>query len=207
MYQRLNNNLHKYTPDCVGIYQFPIIRHVESISLLQAIPFNYVLSSKEFGFGVHFFIDDYQFERLWTYPERYIEILKKYQYVLSPDFSLYTNMPKAMQIWNRYRSQWIGSYLQHHGVCVIPTISWSDESSFEWVFDGVEKNSIVAVSSVGCLKTSQDKISFIKGYNTMIETIKPKLVLFYGRAPEGIIKTQIYEIESYQTKFTKAEDH
>lgn len=51
------------------------------------------------------FIDDYQFERIWNTPERYVNVLKQYDCVLTPDFSLYMDMPRAMKVWNIYRSR------------------------------------------------------------------------------------------------------
>lgn len=48
--------------------------------------------------AVHFYIDDYKFECIWNRPERYLRRLSQYRFVLTPDFSLYTNMPLAMQI-------------------------------------------------------------------------------------------------------------
>ena len=47
--------------------------------------------------GVHFFLDDYQFERIWQRPTVYTRKLSKFKVIASPDFSLYTD-PKAMQI-------------------------------------------------------------------------------------------------------------
>lgn len=85
------------------------------------------MSSKQNNCGVHFFLDDYQFQRLWNTPDRYIESLQKFSCVLSPDFSLYTDYPTALQIYNHYRKHWIGAYLQLYGIEVIPTICWSDE--------------------------------------------------------------------------------
>ena len=34
--------------------------------------FNYVLSTKRRDAGVHFFLDDYQFERIWDDPMAYM---------------------------------------------------------------------------------------------------------------------------------------
>mgnify|MGYP000668335336 CR=1 FL=1 len=86
--------------------------------------------------GVHFFIDDYQFNRVWTSPDVYVEMLGRFQAVCTPDFSTYTDFPKAIQIYNHYRKHWLGAYWQAHGMTVIPTISWSDHDSYEWCFDG-----------------------------------------------------------------------
>ena len=87
--------------------------------------------------GVHFFLDDYQFERFWRQPQRYLDALAKCPLVLGPDFSLYTDFPAPIQHWNHYRNQLLTAWLQHNGVHAIPAASWSDEGSFRWCFDGI----------------------------------------------------------------------
>lgn len=89
--------------------------------------------------GVHFFLDDYQFERFWRQPQRYLDALAKCPLVLGPDFSLYTDFPAPIQHWNHYRNQLLTAWLQHNGVHAIPAASWSDEDSFRWCFDGISK--------------------------------------------------------------------
>lgn len=77
------------------------------------IGFNYAKSTPEAdkaGRCCHFFIDDYQFERVWARPAAYLECLRGFDCVLTPDFSLYLDMPDAMQRWNRYRSQALGHW-------------------------------------------------------------------------------------------------
>ena len=85
-------------------------------------------------------VDDYQLSRLWNRPNIYIEMLKKFKAVCSPDFSLYTDHPKAVQLFNHYKKHWLGAYWESKGIKVIPTICWSDSSSFEWCFDGEPRN-------------------------------------------------------------------
>jgi hypothetical protein len=63
----------------------------------RLIGFNYAKTSKDKSAGIHFYVDDYQFERVWNYPEKYVDILAEYACILTPDFSLYMDMPhKAM---------------------------------------------------------------------------------------------------------------
>lgn len=205
MYIRLMNNFGLIDSVTVGVFDFPVIESIKEITVLPCIPFNIALSSKKFDFGVHFFIDDYQFERFWNYPGQYINKLKKFEFVLTPDFSLYTNMPKAMQIWNRYRSQFLGAYMQKNGIKVIPTVSWSDSDSFNWCFDGISPGGIVAVSSVGCMKNKEARKHFIEGYQKMLEILKPTQVLFYGIIPDEIDKNFIYSIDAFQHKFKNKE--
>lgn len=108
------------------------------------IGFNELLTCKHpENAGVHFFLDDYQFERFWRMPERYLYALEKCPLVIGPDFSLYTDFPAPIQHWNHYRNQLLTAWLQHNGVCTIPTASWSDEDSFRWCFDGISKGGAV----------------------------------------------------------------
>ena len=105
---------------------------------------------------VHFFLDDYLFERTWSRPEENSKFLSSFKGVLSPDFSQYTNMPEALCIYNHYRKMWVSAYWQLQGLRVIPVAGWGDKASFEYCFDGMPKNSLIAVSSVGCQRFSKE---------------------------------------------------
>ena len=129
-------NAEKVIYDGEGEFGIPVIMP-EEYHNVEWIGFNKARATQNReNKGVHFFLDDYQFVRLWKNIDRYVDLLKSYDFVMSPDFSTYTDFPKAMQIYNHYRKHWIGAYLQEHGVHVIPTISWSTLDSFEWCFDG-----------------------------------------------------------------------
>lgn len=141
------------------------------------IGFNYVRSSEDRNAGVHFFIDDYQFERVWNSPEENADILHGFRCAFTPDFSLYSNMPKAMMIWNTYRSRLLGQYWQRQNIHVIPTVSWAGEESFGFCFDGLPKCATLAVSTVG---TKKAKDVFELGFSAMVETLRPKRILLYG---------------------------
>ena len=135
-------------------------------------------------YSVHFFIDDYQFERCWNALDTYTALLSQYNYVLTPDFSLYLDMPKAIQIYNRYRSHYLGAYWESKGIKVIPTVSWSDKSSYEWCFDGVPKHSVVATSTMGALKDDTSRRIYLNGYREMKKRLEPSGIISYGTLPE-----------------------
>lgn len=120
--------------------------------------------------------------RMWA--DRYISKLQQYEAICAPDFSTYTDMPLAMQIYNHYRKHWLAAYWQLHGMTVYPTISWSDESSYDWCFDGEPVGGIVAVSSVGTQANKDSKRLFLRGYEEMMKRLSPEWVIFYGRVPE-----------------------
>lgn len=167
--------------NAVGNYGMPYI-HGEDYIPESLTPFNYVLSKRaKSESGIHFFIDDYQFDRVWRNPKRYIEVLRNYDCVLTPDFSLYTDMPKAMLIWNTYRSRLIGKMMQDNGLLVIPTVSWADTDSFEFCFDGLPTEATLAVSTIGTNINEKSRLLFRLGMAEMIERLQPKNLLIYGR--------------------------
>ena len=73
---------------------------------------------------VHFFLYDYKFERVWKSPDSDIEKLRRYRAVLSPDFSIYTEMTPVLQLYNVFRNRWCGAYFASKGMRVVPTVSW-----------------------------------------------------------------------------------
>ena len=193
-------NQEKAMFDGVGEYDIPVIEP-EDYHTVDWIGFNSAKTTrKREGKGVHFFLDDYQFKRLWIYPDRYINMLKQFDFVMSPDFSTYTDFPKALNIYNHYRKHWIGAYLQSKGVHVIPTISWSTPDSYDWCFDGEPHDSTVAISSVGCSNVI-DK--FVEGYNAMIQALNPSAIIFYGDVPEEC-KGNIVHISKFTDKWKEA---
>lgn len=133
--------------------------------------------------AIHFFVDDYRFECIWKQPARYVDLIQHVGCALTPDFSLFRDMPLAMQIWNVYRNRWLGCYWQSYGIEVIPTISWSQPHEF--CYAGVERGSIVAVSTVG-LNDQTARYLFREGFEKMIDVIQPKTILCYGRMPRDI---------------------
>lgn len=198
------DNLERRIFEGVGEYGIPEIQPTPYEGGCDWIGFNYAKSCKEpVGKGVHFFLDDYQFNRLWTNIDRYIPMLQKFRYVMSSDFSTYTDFPKVMQIYNHYRKHWVGAYLQEAGIQIIPTISWSTPDSFEWCFDGEPEGAAVAVSSVGCMNSKEKKTLFLAGYEEMVRRLHPETIIFYGSVPEECMGN-IVRIQAFTDKFKEA---
>lgn len=175
-------NLSERVFEGVGEYGIPQIQPVYEMDAKLWLGFNYVKSTAKITpqTGVHFFLDDYQFDRVWYSPNKYLKYLEKFSCVLSPDFSLYSDFPKTIQLFNHYRKHWCAAFWQEHGITVIPTIAWSDKESFEWCFDGEPEGGIVAVSNVGCMNNKESRKAFEEGYNEMLTRLQPKEVLFYA---------------------------
>lgn len=127
--------------------------------------------------GVHFFVDDYRFSGIYDNPERTLERYSQYAFLLTPDFSTYSDMDLWRQLESVAKNRWVGAYWQSKGRIVIPTVSWSTPRSFEFCFDGVEQHATVAVSTLGCKKV---KIDFMRGYEVMLEKLRPEAIICFG---------------------------
>lgn len=183
-----------------NFWQMPIIQNDNHIPN-DLIGFNYAKTSKDYGKGIHFYLDDYQFERLWNSPQDYVEVLNKYDCILSPDFSLYLDMPMPMKIWNIYRSRQIGKYYQDNGIKVIPTISWAEKETFSFCFEGIPKNSIVSISTIGVKQNKQSFEIWKDGVTELIDRIAPQVILVYGGAIDFDYKGT--EIKYFENKVTE----
>lgn len=164
-------------------WQMPIIKKQFYVPE-KFIGFNYAKTSKDKNCGVHFYIDDYQFERIWADPDKYFNILSEYECIISPDFSLYCDMPMPMKIWNTYRNRWIGSYYQSRGLKVIPNIRWDSKDTWEFCFQGIEKGSIISVSTVSLIQDHELREMWKQGMEECIKRIEPVKILLYGRPIE-----------------------
>lgn len=186
-------NCEKTIFDGVGKYEVPAIAPVYDESLLECelVGFNYALTEKHPEDKIlHFFVDDYQFERVWNDPDKYIPILKRFKAVLAPDFSIYTDFPRAVNMFNHYRKHWCAAYWQKHGITVIPTICWGDKESFDWCLDGEPEGAIIATSCVGFRKGvdehANDKPDSWKELDKAVDKLKPKAILLFCGASEKI---------------------
>lgn len=130
----------------------------------------------------HFYIDDYQFERVWLHPNEYLPLLREFKAVLAPDFSLYDDFPAAVNLFNHYRKHWLARYWQDNGVTVIPTICWGDEASLEWCLDGEPRYATISTSCIGCNKSAKRNEKFWKEYKQVMEILQPKRILLFKGA-------------------------
>lgn len=168
--------------DGVGEYHIPPIKPVTELYVKDWIGFNFVSTTKKCRetTGIHFYIDDYQFERVWNYPSRFSKVFNEFGAVMTPDFSTYLDFPKAVRVFNHYRRHWCGAYWQEMGATVVPTIEWGLPEDYGWCFDGEPEGGIVAVSNVGIMRDKELRENYMRGYKEMLIRLQPKEVLMFG---------------------------
>ena len=176
-----------------GKWGIPIIKKQEipisDIQLLSSADARFNDSEANKKKGIHFFVDDYRFAGVYNNPERSLQKYSQYKFLLTPDFSAYAEMNMWRQLESIAHGRWVGAYWQSKGLTVIPTVSWSTPRSFEFCFDGIEKGSVVAVGTLGCKKC---KRNFMRGYNEMLERIKPSKIIVFDKPFDEMAGDIIY---------------
>ena len=177
-----------------GLLEIPIIAPP---SIKQppkvAIPFSERMRSN--GHSELLVFDEYEseFRELIDDPDMFLDELRQYPAVFSPDLSLYRNAPLSAQIANVYDSRLTGSYLQRNGVNVVPFIRWGDERSFTtmelpepFALLGACEGSVIGIGPYGCIRSHADQDIFRAGLIATIEHIRPRMIFSYGPHPDRI---------------------
>ena len=170
----------------VGKYETPALALVADFAPpTDLTDFEKAVKSKTYERGVHFYLDDYRFDdKIWLRFERYVERLTRFACVLTPDFSLYLDMPFPAKLFNVWRSRQIGALLQASGATVVPTLQWAERASFDYCFDGLPVGSVVSISTVGVMRNRLSRKAFFDGFDAAMERLAPLTVLLYGSRPK-----------------------
>jgi hypothetical protein len=72
-------------------------------------------------------------------------------------------------------------YLQQQGFNIIPVASWCNESDFEWCFDGLPKNSSIAITTNGCMSSPYSKRMLLIGVEELQKQKSPSILIVCGR--------------------------
>lgn len=177
---------HKYDQ-----YGFPIIKKEEfdydDWSKTRLCNFKNIKGQKEKEKSIVIMFNyDNIINKVWDDPHRYLIKLLGFKALCTPDFSIYPGMNINDIRHNIYKNRWTGCMWQEKGYKVIPTIQWADEDTYDMCFSGVEKGSVVIVSTLGCTSNSE---VFLKGFNKMKEVIEPSLIIVFGKMLTGMTGT------------------
>lgn len=180
----------------IGKYGIPLIKKQEiDLDKIELLNFTKtkINDNENKHKTIHFFTYDWLFDNVYEKPEIAFEKLNQYYALLTPEFSTYKDMPLARQIDSVFKNRWCGAYWQKQGMKVIPTVSWGSIPCMEFCFDGIEKGSVVAVSTY----TREDnEKGFMLGYNKMLEIIEPSAIICYG-TPFSKMRGNIKCIDPY----------
>jgi hypothetical protein len=121
--------------------------------------------------------------KYWNDPMKYIPRFQSVMAIGTPDYSVYPGMNKNEIQHNVFMSRWLGCLWQSYQCIVLPVISWWGEDTYDICFSGIEKGSIVIISTLGCRENPE---IFLNGFNEMKNRISPPLIIVYGNMLDGM---------------------
>lgn len=162
-------------------YDMPIVKAVTDVQPRNLVSFNNAKYCKDKeNSWYHFYIHDVHFERFWKDTNKYLPMLAKFEGGISPDYSIYLDMPWPQQVYNSWRNKYMACLLQQLGKPVIPNVGWSDESSYDWAFSGIPEKSILAITTQGCIQNRVCKQSLLNGLHELVRRKNPTKIIVYG---------------------------
>lgn len=177
-----------------GKFEIPHIDAPKDIIIPEGmVPFSLRERSQDKNDFVCFYEHDINFREILTNTEEYVDDLKRFPGIITPDCSLYIDAPLCVQIADIYLNRAVGYYLSQQGLYVVPNIRWGDERTYKSdflgekvAFQGVDKHSIVSIGTYGQIKSAESKRYFREGLEEMLKELEPEVVLVYGAMPDKI---------------------
>lgn len=134
-----------------------------------------------------FYIDDQDFDgprsSIWTFYWKAIRIIRHFKGIITPDFSTFMDFPEPLCEYNTYRMRAFGYWIGKTGIEVVNNVRWGLPYTYRYCFDGIEKNSVVAIGTVGgSPRKLEDRDRFERGLFETIERLQPHTIIVYGSA-------------------------
>jgi len=162
-----------------GVMEFPCLSQINEVpnSLSE---FKRLKKPDAENQYIHFYMSDEKFKCVYNNPQNYLQLFKGFAGIIGFDFSVHTECPLCKQIENYNKNRELSYWFASQGINVIPNVRWGKKVTFDWCFDGLPKRSTIAVSTLGCFKTKDDKRLFMNGFQVMLERLLPKVIVVYG---------------------------
>ena len=160
---------------------------------------------------VCFYEDDVKFDGIfgiWFRSSQAYKVLSHFQGIFTPDFSTYADFPLPLKLWNTYRMRAFGYW--YGVICggqVINNVRWGTAETYWYCFDGIPKNSIIAVGTVGGNpRKLTDRERFEDGLKELVKVLSPRVIIVYGSADYPCfdeLRAQGIEIIAFPSKTSK----
>lgn len=160
---------------------------------------------------VCFYTDDHKYDGprgIWHDSAHALKVLRHFAGAITPDFSTYQDFPEPLKIYNTYRMRVFGYWLSTNGIFVINNVRWGTPETYKYCFDGIPKNSIIAIGTVGgSPRKLIDRKRFEDGLREMVERLNPHTIIVYGSARYDCfekLKEQGINIVAFSSETAKA---
>lgn len=136
---------------------------------------------------VSFYCWDHYFESWWDFPDRFTtKVLNSgIKMMVMPDYTMHTDNPRLMNMYNLYRNLWLARYFQEAGLKVIPNVHWAykDWDLYQrFVLPSVDQAPVISIQlqTFADDLTDQDKQDHIRRYiDAAVQSTGCELLILY----------------------------
>ena len=154
--------------------------------------------------AIHFFVDDYRFSGMymWGNLAHFTAQVSRYRTVIAPDFSLYLDQSRTLNLFQLYQNRVVTAAWQQQGLKVIPSVSWGNAESFDYCFEGLPQNSVLAIGGLGNSHHQSMIELWEYGVHKTIEHLPPIALIIYGAPKRLELPVKTYYFKSFiNTRF------
>ena len=180
---------------------------IHAINLLpkKIIPFSTAMQSewKDFDCWVCFYERDSGFERLWNHPMNYLERLKRFQGIISPDYSLSIYDDPITQFRQIFRGRVLAAWMEVNGIPVIANVRYANLESLPFCCEGIPCGNVFSVGTLGCLQKKEFWLAVKEGVDYSVGLLNPQTIVVYGGCPMQIFgryRQQGIQILSFESQ-------
>lgn len=168
---------------------------------------------------VHFYVDDIKFDGarsgIWLFPWRAYEVIRHFDGIITPDFSMCQDFPEPLKLFAVYRMRAFGHWVGALGIGVVNNVRWGTSETWDYCYAGIKKHTVVAIGTVASgLRKKTNVPLFEDGFFEMISRLKPSALIVYGSSSYDCFKTvedmgiKVYQFDSdTSTAFAREVEH
>ncbi len=157
------------------------------------------------GCALSFYCNDQYFQSVISNPDKYLDVISKYQCVIGMDASPFDNMPPVVQCSQIYVNLAVTYYFGRRGIKIIPNVRLGTKRTYSSL-DAYPKGTLIAVGTNGFIKNKSNRAVFIEQVKLIVDKLEPIGIIIYGPFVEKIFeyaeskKIKIYQYDSYIMK-------
>ena len=163
----------KQYPDFLALYSEPGLYHHTERTAVCFYEFDSVFDGKK---GLYTAIHYGDANRLSYFKQRF----KGVRYFISPDYSLLGDIHTIENIYRIFMSRVVAIWLiKELGAIVIPNISFPSENYCKIALNGLEKCSVVAISTKGHISNFEEQERLRKNIQLTVNTLNLEAIIVY----------------------------
>ena len=163
-------------------YGLPLISRTDFIPD-NIVPFDKIGIMPERRSCVVFNLADRRIDCFWNRPEAYIDSLRRYSCVATPDFSLLLGMERQFISYNLLRAFKLSRWMEDVGIRVMPAPMWAYPDSYGECFEALPENSVMLVSTIGSVNDGESLKYLRLGLRELLVRKRPPGIVLYGPVP------------------------